>query len=424
MKIKIRRKYIILICFSICAITVVKGQSLKVSKFLSSLNASDALYKALNSEFDTIILDRNEKKWVFEPMTFVNVKNKIIIFEKDIEVLAKRGAFSDDKDMLFEFLNCEDIHIYGNGAKICMNKEEYVDGEWRHAFSLKKSKNIIIKNLEIYGSGGDGLYISGMEKGTFSENIFIENILSSNNKRQGISIISARNVHVIQSRFANTVGTLPGAGVDIEPNNKWNIIDDIFFSQCIFENNDHSGILLALSKLDSTSHPVNIKFERCIVRSNHSKENTYVASEIVLSANKESPVKGKVSFNQCTIENSEWGFLYSRKVKDAYTVSFEDCLIRNICKSETYPPVLFEVPDYHFGSYSLGGYNFKNITVKYETKVPLILVRGSSLGTLVNFSNVKGQINLVNSKSVDFIEYIKYNPSNNVNVDLLIDKVN
>ncbi|WP_289039726.1 right-handed parallel beta-helix repeat-containing protein [uncultured Zobellia sp.] len=422
-----KRIYIFLsLSFFLFSIHFNYGQSIKVSEFLSNSNsnANIALQKALQSDFDTIILDNDVRHWVFTPLTISNLKKKIIVIEKDIEIHAKKKSFPKPTDSLFEFLNCEDIHIYGNGAKICMNKDEYIDGEWRHAFSLKKSKNITIKNLEIYGSGGDGLYISGMEKGTFSENIFIENILSSNNKRQGISIISARNVHVIQSRFANTVGTLPGAGVDIEPNNKWNTIDEIFFSQCIFENNDHSGILIALSKLDSTSHPINIKFERCIIRSNHSKENTYVASEIVLSANKESPVKGKVSFNQCTIENSEWGFLYSRKVKDAYTVSFEDCIIRNICKSETYPPVLFEVPDYHFGSYSLGGYNFKNITVKYETKVPLLLVRGSSLGTLVNFSNVKGQINLFNSKSIDFIEYIKYNPTNNINVDLLIDKVN
>lgn len=98
----------------------------------------------------------------------------------------------------------------------------------------------------IRDSGGDGIYIAGKGEGTFSENIYLENIKSINNKRQGMSIISAHNVFVKNCEFTETNGTLPEAGLDIEPNTPKDRIVKINFENCSFTNNNHSGILLSL----------------------------------------------------------------------------------------------------------------------------------------------------------------------------------
>ena len=108
--------------FFLFSIHITYGQSIKVSEYLSNSNANIALQKALQSDFDTIILDNGVRHWVFTPLTISNLKKKIIVIEKDVEIHAKKNSFPKPTDSLFEFLNCEDIHIYGNGAKICMNK--------------------------------------------------------------------------------------------------------------------------------------------------------------------------------------------------------------------------------------------------------------------------------------------------------------
>lgn len=396
------------------------AQATKVSSFgYDAEDATSAIYKAMLSLHDTLIIDRQEGPWIIGPMTFKGVSNKTILIEKGVELHAKKNAFPRTSDALLEFSDCSNIKLLGEGTKLCMNKSEYTDGEWRHGISLRKCKDITLKNLEIHDSGGDGIYISGSKKGEFSENILISNLVSSNNKRQGISIISAQNVQIEHSIFQNTVGTLPGAGADLEPNTKYDRLENIVFSNCMFQNNDHSGIVLALSKMEADSRPVDIRFVDCTIQNNHNENNKYVAGEITLSAHKTNPVRGAVLFENCTIQKSKWGLLYSRKTNNAYHVTFKNCSAIDICQDGSFPPIYLEVPDYYQGDFSLGGFTFDNVFIKYSTDVPLILVRGSSLNTLNHLSDITGQIT-VEGNTGKKIEYIKYDSDDDQNVSLSI----
>lgn len=396
----------------------VNAQSVKVSSFgYRAADASASLEKAMNSSYDTLIIDRQSQDWLIGPLRFYNIDSKVIIFEKGVRIQAKKGFFPQKKDGLLSFWNSNNIQFLGNGATIQMNKEEYVDGEWRHGISLRSCSNILIQDLTICDTGGDGIFLDGKTKNEYSENINITNVVLKNNRRQGMTIVSAKNVEINGCIFEDTGGTLPGAGVDLEPDHKENRIENINFKECVFRNNDHAGIVLALHKLDITSNPISVRFTECLLENNHNKSNKYIASEMTFAANSASPVQGKVILENCVIQNSKWGFFYSRKVSNAYSVLFKDCLARNICLDASYPAMYLEVPDYYKGNFSLGGFSFKNVYIEYEANVPLLMVRGSHLGTLDEVAKIQGDITVSSSRSKG-IEYIKYDPKANVDFNL------
>jgi hypothetical protein len=232
-----------------------------------------------------------------------------------------------------------------------------------------------------------------------------------------MSIISAQNVVVSNCMFMETNGTLPEAGLDIEPNTPADRIVNINFKDCSFINNSHSGILIALGKLETSSLPVSISFNSCYLSNNHVISNIYPAAEININANKESPVRGRVSFEECLVENSKWGMLFSRKRSDAFDVVFKNCAAINICKSWGYSPLGFEVPDYRTIYSSLGGFAFDNLFLSYKSSVPVIKVRGSKLGTLKSFKNVTGNL-IIKNNGTKGIEYVNYFSVQNENVKL------
>ncbi|MFC0605708.1 right-handed parallel beta-helix repeat-containing protein [Winogradskyella pulchriflava] len=407
--------YIILFLFPYVSI----GQGVKVSSYgFNTTDTKPSIYKAIRTN-DTIIIDKQHSEWLVSPLTFRGLENKTIIFENDVVLRAKPGAYTSTSDCLMKFVDCKNIAIIGNGALLTMNKEEYIDGEWRMGLSFMGCSNVSLSNLTISSSGGDGIYIDGYKEMLYSENIRIDSIISTNNKRQGISIISAKDVWVKNSVFTKTKGTLPEAGLDIEPDKETDVIINVNFDHCSFTNNNHSGIVLGLDNLTDKSKPVSINFTNCYLSMNHDISNRYPKAEIIVSSNPFNPVKGKVSFNNIIVDGSKWGLIYSRKPSKAYHVSFNNLSARNICQQEDDMSVIYlEVPDYFKSSGPLGGFSFNNTYVKFDTKSSFFTIRGSSMGTLNGVKNIKGHITIENPNLKEFIEYIKYNPNKNVDFEV------
>ncbi|MEO9891002.1 right-handed parallel beta-helix repeat-containing protein [Aurantibacter sp.] len=395
------------------------SQSVVVSS-LNNRNPESDIREALLSINDTIIVDKLGSPWILPPMKFNKLKNKVIVFEEGVEILAKSSVFLKTSDALFSFVDSQNIQIFGNAAKICMNKEEYTTGEWRHVISLRGCVNFKIKDLTLRDSGGDGIYIAGSKSRIFCEDIIIDNIKSLNNKRQGLSIISGKNIQINNSIFSETIGTLPGAGLDIEPNRPEDIIDNIKISNSRFINNYGPGIKLALHKLTAKSEDISIFVDNCVLVNNQSADNPRVPAELVIDANKSSPVKGAVKFKDCMIQNSKWGLLYSRKRADAFSVELVDCTANNMSQNESMPIIYLEVTDYYKNQGPLGGFIFKKLNVSSQNKVPLISVRGSRLGTLT-LKDIYADITY--KGDLNQLEYIKYDPKINENVILKLNKI-
>ena len=120
------------------------------------------------------------------------------------------------------------------------------------------------KSIEIEGTTcnefwGDGIYIGETPAGKPSENIRINNIKADQNRRQGLSLISGKNIEIIGARITNTNGTAPAAGIDIEPNNARNVLENINIRDLYTSENQGAGILICLGPLSDTANPISIR---------------------------------------------------------------------------------------------------------------------------------------------------------------------
>lgn len=136
-----------------------------------------------------------------------------------------------------------DSNIKIIGGTIEGDREEHVGetGEWGHGINLKGAENIYISTT-IKDCWGDGIYVGG--DAIPSKNIIVEKTVATNNRRQGISLVHGENIHLINSDFSDTNGTLPHSGIDIEPANTSEWVKHVKVLNCSFNNNEGTGFLI------------------------------------------------------------------------------------------------------------------------------------------------------------------------------------
>jgi hypothetical protein len=396
-----KNNYLFLLLF-VSLLNNIKASSVFASTFgYNATNATTAFQTAINSTNDTIIIDLHASDWNINSSSFFSLQNKTIIFQPGVKLKAIAGAFNNTSACLFRMVLCTNVTFIGYQAEFVMNKQEYVvlnNSEFRHCLSISDCKGVSIKGLTFRDSGGDGIYVSGeltAQTPGYSENIFIEDVKCINNYRQGMSICSVQNMTVNNCLFTLTKGTLPEAGVDIEPYDTLQRIVNLNFNHCAFTKNGWAGISVALSYMANSSIPVSIKFTDCYLKDNRLPGNTYAACEIMLDDNYKSPVQGNVEFERLFIDSSKWTALYSRKTDNAFAVKFKDCVFSNVSRdtSQYNNPIFLEVPDYNNSSPYLGGFEFDNVLISYPTNFNFFRVYGFS--TLQGLKNVTGKFAIV-----------------------------
>jgi polygalacturonase len=226
-------------------------------------NATTAFRLAINNPADTTIIDfTGSGEWNVDATIFFNLTNKTILFEPGVKLIATAGYGTGDN--LFRIRYCNNVKIIGNNTLFKMQKAAYTSGEFRHCIAIVDCDNIEVSNITAADSGGDGIFIGAFGPAKFySENIILRNIVCDNNRRQGISVITVKNLLVEHCIFKNTNGTLPEAGVDFEPDQAYERLENIVFKKCSFTSNYGNGVALALINLNSTSVPIDITFNDC-----------------------------------------------------------------------------------------------------------------------------------------------------------------
>ncbi|HKN79616.1 MAG TPA: glycosyl hydrolase family 28-related protein, partial [Lysobacter sp.] len=84
--------------------------------------------------------------------------------------------------------------------------------EWGHGIQCLGGKRVTIRDMRISKCTGDGVCIGGA-----ASDVVVANIVSTQNRRQGLSITNCTNIKVYDSEFSFTQGTAPECGIDIEP---------------------------------------------------------------------------------------------------------------------------------------------------------------------------------------------------------------
>jgi hypothetical protein len=109
--------------------------------------------------------------------------------------------------------------------------------------SLTAPTNVVIDHVTATKCAGDGFYITGYgtNHAIPGDGFLMTNSTASHTGRNGMSIITGKNITVRNSVFEYNSTGAPYDGVDIEPNNASQVVENITFEDCSFLNNGKVG---------------------------------------------------------------------------------------------------------------------------------------------------------------------------------------
>ncbi|MBO7679464.1 MAG: right-handed parallel beta-helix repeat-containing protein, partial [Thermoguttaceae bacterium] len=213
-------------------------------------NADDvtaSLQAALDSGVKTLRIDKQSAPWTVTPLTIPS--DIEVVIDPGVTIQANEGAFRGKTEFLFSVPYQKNVVIRGAGddsvllmRKSDYHKEPYEKSEWRHGICLRAVKNVRIENLVIRSTGGDGIYLGAGKGGAPCEDVTIRGVICDDNNRQGISVISAKNLLIENCVLSNTRGTAPESGIDFEPNAANECLINCVMRGCVMENNAGDGI--------------------------------------------------------------------------------------------------------------------------------------------------------------------------------------
>jgi hypothetical protein len=231
--------------------------------------------------------------------------NSTLTFEEGT-VVEGMGNLGTSEKIMYMY-DVENIIIKGYGVTFKDHRENYTSGQWRHIFSLEGVLNATIEGMSANDSGGDGFYIGAASVRKLSENIKIINVSANNNRRNGISITTGKNIDIVNPILSNTNGEGPQAGLDVETNNAENRLEGIRIDSPRTVGNVGPGLMISPGTLADTDRVIDI------VVSNHLDDGsmygflvTSVKGVLAGSINIENPTWKNAKL--CGFISRNWGY--------------------------------------------------------------------------------------------------------------------
>ncbi|MBP4141515.1 right-handed parallel beta-helix repeat-containing protein [Flavobacterium sp. P4023] len=273
----------------------------------ATIDYTDILQKAIN-KYKIIIMPNFPI--LINAKGLVIPSNSRIFFNKNSAIFYKgpaKGRLSD----IVKIYNVSNVKIYN--AKITGSKKEIVPqtGEWSAGICILNSSNIEINNFKINSTWGDGVFI-GSENGSVSSDIIIKNGFIDNARRDGISITSANNLLVDSVFIANTSGTLPMTGIQIEPSLNSETLNNITLSN-IYTFNNPGGLGINLNTFSSKNNPKkNVRVN--VINYTDEGSNYSFGTSINDDTSLQNPT-GTITITNAIWKNPKSGFYYKNSSK-------------------------------------------------------------------------------------------------------------
>lgn len=209
----------------------------------------------------------NEKKILMPNFPIlVNVKGVSVHSNTSIVFQSKSNIVMQPNDKtnygIINIVNKSNINLYN--VKVTGDRYKHLGnkGEWGMGINIIGSKNINIINPKVTQCWGDGIYIG--TRGILPENIIISGGIVDDNRRNGISIISGKDITVKNIVLSNTNGTLPMSGIDLEPNNSNETLINVNLNNIYSYNNAKNGYSINFnSLLKNKNSKISIKINNC-----------------------------------------------------------------------------------------------------------------------------------------------------------------
>jgi polygalacturonase len=176
-----------------------------------------------------------------DALVSLNLKSNMTL---KLESGAILKALPNDKNgyYIVKLTNVSNVKIVGGTIQGERSSHFGTTGEWGMCIGILGSSNVSVSDLTVRDGWGDGIYV-GYSGTQTCRNISIENVISDNNRRVALGIISVDGMIVKNSVFKNSNGTDPQSGIDIEPNDGNTVTNvQVFNSQ--FLNNINNGVVV------------------------------------------------------------------------------------------------------------------------------------------------------------------------------------
>jgi parallel beta-helix repeat protein len=199
--------------------------------------------------------------YVVDPERSLRLRSRTrLSMDRETRLIAKANAAPRAYVLLIEGVH--DVEV--SGGRIVGDRDHHLStaGEWGHGIMVRGAASVLLRDLHIARCWGDGISVGGISgaRVTPSRDIRIEDVVCTGNRRQGLTIGRSRNVRVLRSHFLATRGTLPGCGIDIEPD-PGDSAEDIDIEACTLRGNHGAG-------LQVFARGRRITVRRCIINGN------------------------------------------------------------------------------------------------------------------------------------------------------------
>lgn len=257
--------------------------------------------------------------------------NTKVLFQKNSKLIVEKNSKESYYAMNLD--NISNVEIFFAKLEGDRNIHLGLKGEWGMGLFIRSAQDVLIHKCDISDFWGDGIYI-GEENGVPCNSINIYGAFLDNNRRNGISIISAKNFTMSNSVISNTNGTSPEYGIDIEPNDSQNRLDGVNFKNIISYNNK-GGLLIALDNLQGNSSSVNVNVNN--FKDFYSKEGVSFYIDRGYKAFKR-PIKGKITLKNINLNTNKSPLNVGEGQKSEVHVELENVAINNkvVVKSQLF----------------------------------------------------------------------------------------
>ena len=157
--------------------------------------------------------------------------------------------------------NTTNIWIYGgtiDGNRSAVTAS--AGTQWGMALTCNGCSNVWINGTILQNGWGDGMIIDKtFSTGTYPTNVNLDHVLSTNNRRNGLSVVnSTGTITILASKFQGSNGTSPQAGVDVEPGGSANSVGIVKFIGSDFTGNSGRGLSVVVGAGSGTVSSVQV----------------------------------------------------------------------------------------------------------------------------------------------------------------------
>ncbi len=198
--------------------------------------AFQAAINALPSAGGTVVVPAGT--YLIDPVKRVSLRSYMLL-SMDPKAILKAKTNAATRSYMLYAGNRTQVEIAGGQLIGDRDTHTYITtstSEWNHGIQILACTHVTIRDLYVAKCAGDGICTGGN-----TSDLVITNVISTQNRRQGLSITQANNVKVYDSEFSFTQGTSPECGIDIEPDNTYTA-SNIWIENCRLNSNKKYGI--------------------------------------------------------------------------------------------------------------------------------------------------------------------------------------